>query len=443
MLVSYINKLNQRIKQDKYFEELIKGASTAFILKILGIISGYAFTLLVTRTLGAEAWGIFTLSLVVLQVGSIFGKLGTDIAILRFTAEYVAKGDINALKNIYKKILILVIPTSLLVSIIIFFTSPILATKIFHKAYLTSYFKLIAFVIIFFVLFAIHIEAIRGLGKIKEYMILHQIMIYLFSIICYFAFLKIFNKYKFLPLISYSISVVSLAIFSIHLWFNFLKKIYKKEKLKTLSNPRIKNILIILFPIFSSNLLSLVMGWMDTIMLGIFKSSQEVGIYNVVFKLSLIISFPLVAINAIVAPKFAELFGNKNFKELKKVFEISRKIASIFSLPILIFFLIFSKFLLGYFGDEFIKGNTALVILIISQFMNVYVGSVGYMLQMTGAQHIFQNILLLSVVINFIIGYNIIPEFGINGAALSSAISTILWNILGYIYIKKKIFKEN
>ena len=88
-----LTKFQEKFKSDKHFAELIKGSGIAFILRIVGMIAEYVFTLLVTRTLGAESWGILALCLVVLQIASVVGRLGMDTALLRFTAEYTAKEE--------------------------------------------------------------------------------------------------------------------------------------------------------------------------------------------------------------------------------------------------------------------------------------------------------------------------------------------------------------
>ncbi len=93
MLTNLTAKFREKLNSDTHFAELIKGSGIAFVLRIVGIIAGYVFTLFVTRTLGAKAWGIFALSLVVLQIASVIGRLGMDTALLRFTAEYTAKGE--------------------------------------------------------------------------------------------------------------------------------------------------------------------------------------------------------------------------------------------------------------------------------------------------------------------------------------------------------------
>jgi len=65
-----LQTFSKRLSEDIHFKELIQGSLTFFILRILGLIVGYAFTLIVTRNLGASCWGIFALCLTVLQITS-------------------------------------------------------------------------------------------------------------------------------------------------------------------------------------------------------------------------------------------------------------------------------------------------------------------------------------------------------------------------------------
>ena len=89
------------------------------------------------------------------------------------------------------------------------------------------------------------------------------------------------------------------------------------------------------------------------------------------------------------------------------------------------------------FGEEFKLAAMALIILSISKMFSAISGSVGTFLQMVGKQNIFQNILILTAIINIGLNYILIPKHGIDGAAFASAISGVIWNVLMIIYIKK------
>lgn len=174
-----LSKLKQKINSDADFAEIVKGSSTAFILRILGIAAGYIFTLIITRGYGAETMGIFSLSFTLLQISSVIGRLGMDTALLRFVAEYSSQSKWEIVKDTYKKAIKLVLPFSFIVAISVFFLSKHMATFVFKKPHLEPYFKIASIGIVPFVLLFIHTESLRGLKKIKEYMLLQQSGVFL------------------------------------------------------------------------------------------------------------------------------------------------------------------------------------------------------------------------------------------------------------------------
>ena len=109
------------------------------------------------------------------------------------------------------------------------------------------------------------------------------------------------------------------------------------------------------------------------------------------------------------------------------------------SLPVFVAILIYPEVLLSLFGDEFSNKLAAetLVILASGQMINVFFGSVIYILDMTGKQIISRNILLFTASINIFLNWYLIPMYGIKGAAISTSVSILCWTLLGAIAVKK------
>ena len=72
----------------------------------------------------------------------------------------------------------------------------------------------------------------------------------------------------------------------------------------------------------------------------------------------------------------------------------------------------------------------ALLILAFSQVINAMSGSVGIILNMTGKEKVFRNILFFALAINIVLNLFLIPIYGIEGAAIASASSLIYWKIV-------------
>ena len=56
---------------------------------------------------------------------------------------------------------------------------------------------------------------------------------------------------------------------------------------------------------------------------------------------------------------------------------------------------------------------------------------------MTGKQKTFQNIITISTIINIVLNFILIPNYGLIGAAISNVISICLWNFVSMIYVYK------
>ncbi len=430
----FIEKFKTKLEKDIHFRELIRGSVTFFVIRVLGILVTYMFTIIVTRNLGASAWGIFTLCLTILQITSVIGRLGLDIALLRFIAQYNAQGKGGTAKYIYLKSISLVIPFALLLSVGLYFSAPVLAEKVFQKEQLIPYIKLIAFAILPFTLLYINSESLRAFKKIKEYATFQNLLPFLIALIIVGTFFTSLNIQKTELILLAYIAGVSLAfLFSfIFLWKEFRDTTDEKERVS------MKHILSVSFPMLMSSSLFMIMSWTDTIMLGIWRSEEEVGIYNVAVRLSMITSFTLMAINSIAAPKFAEFWGRKDMEGLKRVAQQSTKLIFWSSAPVLILYLIFPEWFMKLFGEEFKEGAIALVILTIGQFVNAASGSIGNILQMTGKQLIVQNVIFICLFINVILNYLLIPQYGIVGAAFTSMLITIMWNIVLLFFVRFK-----
>ena len=107
-------------------------------------------------------------------------------------------------------------------------------------------------------------------------------------------------------------------------------------------------------------------------------------------------------------------------------------------MPIIIIIFVFPEFILSFFGKDFLIAKSALLILAFSQGINAMSGSVGIILNMTGKEKVFRNILSIALVINISLNLILIPIYKIEGAAIASASSLIFWNLYSVWYVYKK-----
>ena len=426
---SYLSKYSR----DVHFFELIKGASSTFLLKIVGLLVGYGLAIFITNKFGAFVFGQYVTALLIVEILSIISRLGIDTVLVRFISRYVHKGASSLINQLFFKSIALVTLSAVVFTLLLLFFSDYIANFMNLDE---EYLLIVSFSFIPLVLFHMNTQAIRGLKQMMSFSFLNNVAITLFTFIL-MVVLVAFSTSEKLPIYAYVMSVFVMTISSYFLWFFHRAKIVDSKQNNSESELSTKALFKVSIPLLLGQSMMLIMGKVDLFMLANMTSSDKVGIYNIALKLSMLAYMGLMAVNSIAAPKFSEIHSSGDIDALKKIVQQSTKTIFWVTFPVILLFLIFPDTILGVFGDEFKLAVMALIILSISKMFSAISGSVGTFLQMVGKQNVFQNILIFTAIINIVLNYTLIPMYGIDGAAFASAISGVIWNVLMIIYIKK------
>ena len=426
---SYLSKYSG----DVHFIELIKGASSTFLLKVVGLLVGYGLAIFITNKFGAFVFGQYVTALLIVEILGIISRLGIDTALVRFISRYVHKGASRLINKLFFKSIAIVTLSAVIFNLLLLFFSDYVADFMNLDE---EYLLIVSFSFIPLVLFHMNTQAIRGLKKMMSFSFLNNVAITLFTFIIIIV-LVAFSSSEKLPIYAYVMSVFVMTISSYFLWFYHRSKIDDSEHNNSESELSTKALFKVSVPLLLGQSMMLIMGKVDLFMLANMTSSDQVGIYNIALKLSMLAYMGLMAVNSIAAPKFSEIHSSGNVDALKKIVQQSTKTIFWVTLPVIILFLAFPKSILSVFGEEFKLAAMALIILSVSKMFSAISGSVGTFLQMVGKQNVFQNILIFTAIINIALNYVLIPSYGIDGAAFASALSGVIWNVLMIIYIKK------
>lgn len=433
MIKKIKKKFGNKVK-DKSLKELLVGGSNTLVLRVAGFVIGYLFVIIISRFYGSKVVGAFTLCSTVLIIFSVVGRLGFDSSIVKFFAQRVIFNKWSEIHDVYRKILQIVIPWGIFLSVVLFFSASLIADKFFHKPSLEPYFKISALGVLPMTLRFINSESYRGFKMMKQYAFSQNVSYFLYASVMLTA-ISVFYRNDYVPIICF---VTSLLILAISSSFLIVKKI-KKQAVEISESMSVREMLNVSTPMMLSTSLMLISGWINTIMLGKYGTESDVGIYSVVFKIGTFSGMILASVNSIAAPKFAEMHALGDHKGLSKVAVQTSKINFWASLPILLGTIFFRKFILGIFGEEFIIGADVLLFTMMGQFINVFSGSVGTFLNMTGHQNIQRTIVLIATLVNIFSCMFFIPRYGLMGSAICGMLFMMTWNVMSLLYIKIKL----
>jgi O-antigen/teichoic acid export membrane protein len=98
------------------------------------------------------------------------------------------------------------------------------------------------------------------------------------------------------------------------------------------------------------------------------------------------------------------------------------------------------KFVLNLlYSEEFVSAHIALLILSISHFFNTITGPKAALLAMTGHEKYLIWARGFTLVVSTLAKFLLIKHFGIEGAALGTGLTLVLWSVLIVYYGRKKL----
>lgn len=168
----------------------------------------------------------------------------------------------------------------------------------------------------------------------------------------------------------------------------------------------------------------------DILMLGILQGNAEVGIYSVASRGGDLVAFILAPATIALSPTIASLFAEKKRDQLQKMMASSALVLLVLTLPVALGFVFFGRWFLLIFGAEFTTGAAALAILSVAQLVSVVLGPATTLLIMTSHDRFAAVGIVFSAVLNIVMNLLFIPQWGIEGAAVATAVSLVLRNVL-------------
>ena len=409
--------------------EFAKNTVFSFVLKILGLILSYVFIVLVSRCFGAESYGRFSIAFTILNIFSLVFALGIPDA----TIKIVSDKSINSKFNFRTTSLILLIFSALVGSLILYSISEFLS-NFYKDENLKGYFIVSAITLPPLILLRFNYETLRGKNDIIRFGFLsHVIPFFLTSILIIIAFYYYNIVDDSIVIIAYAIGIVLAFTLSVF----WIKKVDNSQL--NLKRYSAKQLMHYSFPMLATSSFIFIMGWTDTLMLAYYNDKADVGIYNVVIRIARIAIIAITSVNLVLAPKVSELYSNSEFGKMKQLIAKSTKLIFIVTLPLVIIIILANKFVLSIFGDEFISGGVALIVVMLSQLFNAISGSSGQVMNMTGNHKMLRNFTIYSAILNIALNLLLIPSYGILGAAIATASSIIVLNLSSAVFVKRSL----
>lgn len=403
-------------------DSITKAISIALTGGILGRGLRYGLTFVIAHGLGPEALGIFSFGLVVVKAGGVVARLGLQNAAQKYVSIYDSNDDDRGVSGVVTLCLSSSFVTGVLLAAAIF-TNQELVERLVGSS-LGGTIQPFLFGIPLFATMMIGMSATRGLKETKYSVYIRDVGQSLVAIV-------------FVLLGSYALSslevvvwgyVVSLVIGCV-LAILFL---FRQGALSTAVRPRfeVKKMYAYSLPLLIATVTQYLISWTDVLMLGVFETTEAIGRYQVAFQTTVMLTILLQSASWIYPAVAADFYHNGEVQKLKRIHTTLTKWISYFTTLGCLFVVVYAHEILSIFGSEFLVAEEALVVLAVGQAVATATGPVGYVLSMTEYERIelwnTVGVSLLNVGLNYVL----IQQWGIFGAAVATALSLALLNVI-------------
>jgi O-antigen/teichoic acid export membrane protein len=405
---------------------ILKGAGLAAIGMMFSKFITYLYRALVGRMLGPEAYGQLNTGMMVLGIITVLsGASVTGNAVGKFVPQYRANEEKAKIKGLIIAMLEFSLTTSFILGIITFLSAEFLAKQIFDNTQLIPVIQVMGMLGVLSRPYNIFIETTVGFNTTKY----RVITTHFFQNIVQLAVTAtlLFAGFNIMGAVwGWAAGLLS----SLILAFYFMEKKFGPILLSDIKpDYNRKEVYKYSYPLMASSFIGVAMGWMDTAFLGYFLDQSSVGLYNAAYPIALLLTLPDSALGMLSLENLSEMDAED--KDKSTVIKTMNHWIFALTLPAFLLMVLFpEKILEILFGNQFTGAALALIILAFGNLTEGATGKINDILKSKGITKVLLYNTALNLFLNLALNLYLIPRYGITGAAIATASSTIFVNII-------------
>lgn len=396
---------------------VLRGASLYTVGKVVSDAGEFLLHLLVSRWLGAAAYGLFAYGKTLGFTALLLTNLGSDTSILKYLPQYEDAPEKR------RFLLGLAWVTSflgaLVVSTALFVFAPTVAALTLDGPGVVGVLRLFAAILFLDTLANLLYATFRAVELIEYEVFGKRLLKPILRVIAVgSALLAGASVYGVVAAMAVA-SLVTLVVGG-YLYFARL------DVRPTLWGPHatretVREYYNYSLPLTAKEAGTVMQGRIDVLMVGIFLSSTAVGIYNVSVLVSGLLYIPLLAINQLFPPIASRLYATDEHEDLAAIYRTTTRWVFTGSLLFGVAAIVFRVEILTLFGPEFTAGTLVLTLFVLAQLCNCATGPSGYLLMMTDHQYVVMANEWFFGIANVVLNVVLIQRLGFVGAAAASA----------------------
>ncbi|MCB1055669.1 MAG: oligosaccharide flippase family protein [Acidobacteria bacterium] len=403
---------------------LTRGGGGALVVSLAGTAAGLVCHLVLARWLGESAYGVYAYCLTWITLLALLSRLGLDTALTRYFATYRVSREWALLKGFARRSDQLCVGASLLVTVAGAVGLLLMRERLTGDELGAG--LLAAVLVPLLALIGLRKGALQGLKAV----VLAQVPDALLRplVLALLAGLAWWLQGPATATVAMALTLGAwgLSLGAASLW---QRRSLPLEARSASPVFRTRQWLRVSLPLLLVSGMRQLLNQTDVLLVGLLLGSTEAGVYFVAARMTQLISFGLVAGNAVAAPLIAESHTEGRPQRLQHLVTLASWGSTATAAGLALALLVLRAPVLELFGKAFVAGGPVLMILALGQIVNAATGPVGQLLNMTGHQDANARILGWITAANLLLSYPAILVAGSAGAAIVTSSLVAIKNL--------------
>lgn len=411
---------------------IARGSVIGFAGTIVSQGSLMATVALVAARLGSTGLGIFSEAYAVLTLATLAATLGMQTSLTRYVAGYVAAGDWPDVRPIVRLGTAVSTGASLVLAGAVAALSPWLANDVLGEPRVATPLVLVAISLPFAVYARTAGAVLQGHQRMRDFVVVTLIVepvVRLVGIAA--AFLAGGGIDAAAGVLV--VSNVASAVWAAHRLRVSMLPVARRGAVQWRPFLRFSSITWV------ATMATTGLVWADTLLLGIYRSSDDVGVYQVATRLVALATIGSVPIASAFAPRITTMIQRRDWGALSDAYSATTTWSTRLAVPALAICLVAPGDLLRLFGRHYQAAAAVTVILVVGKLVEAATGPCGMVLNMSSQVGLNAANNVAALALNVVLNVILIPRLGLDGAAIAWSVSLVLVNLCRLLEVKATI----
>ena len=392
---------------------------------LIEIVFRLGIAWLLAQALGASGYGLYTIVVSVAALTTGIGGLGLDDAMVRYLAIQTRQGDKAGMWGTLRVGIGGALVVGAAAAVVLYVLAGWLAADVFGEPELLPLVQMISGFVPFLLVSNVLLGVTRGFNRMDlatfaENVVRSGVRFGLL-VVLWFIDLNVVTAVLALGVADVSATVVFIV---------FVRRLVRETGPAVAPRHEYAQIFGFALPLWLSGMLNRFRRNIETFALGILAIAADVGVFAVAARINLISHTVYRSVIVAVKPILAHAFAEDDRETLARTYSATTRWTFTLNLPIFIGTVLYAEQILGVFGDEFVVGASAFVVLAFSELFVAATGTCGSMIDMAGHMKVKVFNSVLWVVSALVLSIVLIPPLGVLGAAVASTVSLTLVNLV-------------